>query len=294
MSHKQVLSQVRKLLEKSDTQPIYRFVQHLFFYLVVPKPLLMELSIVIISKNDATGLERTLKNVASLNTEILVYDAGSTDGSREIAVENGAILYNGVWECYGHIRYKAALLACHDWILMLHTGEVVDEALKESLRNIDLTNAKQVYRIQFKNYFGNKWLRHGEKGRYSHIRLANRKGVETVGETVDESLFLQAGIEVKNSKGYIIHHAIKDCNAFAKKVMNDALLSAARYQRQGRKASFIKLLFSPIFSFIKNYFFKLGFLDGWEGFFCAGMSGWYNFLKYNRLRELNEAIKTPL
>jgi (heptosyl)LPS beta-1,4-glucosyltransferase len=254
----------------------------------------MELSIVIINKNDAPGLERTLKSVADLNTEMLVYDTGSTDASKEKAIENGATVYNGDLECYRRIRYKAAQLATYDWILMLHTGEQADETLKESLRNLDFTKEKHVYRIQFKNYFGNRWLRHGEKGRYSHIRLANRKGVETVGETVDETLFLQAGITVKNITGHIIHHAIKDCNAFAKKVMKDALISATKYQRQGKKAGFIKLLFSPSFSFIKNYFFKLGFLDGWEGFFCAGMGAWHNFLKYTKLRELNETLKTPL
>ncbi len=254
----------------------------------------MELSIVIICKNDVAGIESTLKSVADLDVDILVYDAGSTDGSKEVALKNGARLHEGEWECYGRIRFKAAQLAKYDWILMLHTGEVIDDELKEALAHLDFTRQKQAYRVRFKNYFGNRWLRHGELGRYSYIRIANRKGVEITGGTVDEKLILHTGIEVKYIKGYIIHHTLKGSNFLAKKVMNDALLSAVNYHRKGKKAGSIKLFFSPTFSFIQNYFFKLGFLDGWEGYVCAKMGAWYTFLKYTRLRELNESFKTPL
>ncbi len=154
---------------------------------------------------------------------------------------------------------------------MLHTDEIVDDALMETLKHFDFTDQKKVYRIQFKNYFGNRWLLYGELGRYSHIRLANRSGVQIFDGRVQEKLFLQPGIEVRNIQGFIHHPAIKDCNTFSNKLMNDALLAAAKYQRQGKKASLFKLFVSPLFSFSKNYFFKLGFLDRWEGYVCAKM-----------------------
>ena len=254
----------------------------------------MELSIVIICKNDAAGIERTLTSADGLGANVLVYDSGSADGSKEIALKHKAQLYEGVEESYGHMRFKAAQLAKYDWILMLHTGEVIDDELKEALAHLDFTKIKMVYRIRFKNYFGAKWLRFGEWGRYSHIRLANRKAVKVKGNIVDEKIFSQTGIEIRSIRGYIIHYPIKSSSEFAKKIMNDAFLAATKYQRKGKKAGVIKLFFSPLFAFVKNYFLKLGFLDGQAGYVCAKMGAWYTFLKYTRLRELNVIAKTPL
>ena len=73
--------------------------------------------------------------------------------------------------------------------------------------------------------------------------------------------------------------------------MDYAYLCAEKYYRQGKKTTFINLFFSPTFTFIKNYFFNLGFLDGWQGFMCAKMSAWYTFLKYTRLKEMQQAEK---
>jgi hypothetical protein len=45
------------------------------------------------------------------------------------------------------------------------------------------------------------------------------------------------------------------------------------------------MFFSAVFSFIKNYFFKLGFLDGATGYHCARINARYTFLKYKKLNE---------
>ncbi len=251
----------------------------------------MELTIVIICKNDATGLVRTIQSIAGLDADILVYDFGSTDASRETASMYGARFYDGKCENYERMRYHASRLARHDWILMLHPGEVVDTALNNALKEIDLNRIKQVYRIRFKNYFGNRWLRHGELGQYTHIRLANREGIETDGESVYEQLFHRNGVLISKMNGYILHRTVKNLNDLSEKIMHDAMLWALRAHRQGKKTGIIKPFFSPAFSFFKNYFFKLGFLDGSEGYVCAKMGAWYNFLKYARLRELSHTIK---
>jgi hypothetical protein len=67
-----------------------------------------------------------------------------------------------------------------------------------------------------------------------------------------------------------------------------ALLNAEKYAANGRKSSWAKVCFSPVFSFLKYYFFNLGFLDGWQGLVCAGMTSYYTFLKYARLLEMNK------
>ena len=53
-------------------------------------------------------------------------------------------------------------------------------------------------------------------------------------------------------------------------------------------STWLKRYVSPAFTFSKHYFFEMGFLDGWEGFVSARMTAFYTFLKYARLRELEQ------
>ena len=70
--------------------------------------------------------------------------------------------------------------------------------------------------------------------------------------------------------------------------MGYASLSADKYLIQGRQVNFIKIYFSPLFAFVQNFIFKMGFRDGWKGFVCASMTAWYTFMKYTKLRELEK------
>ncbi len=249
----------------------------------------MELSIVIICKNGEELLSKVLDSVQGLGNEILFYDSGSCDRSKQIAKRYGAKIIEGKWEGYGRTRWKAAQLAQYDWILMLDADEVIDKELKQSISKINLQKLNVVYDLSYKNFFGDKHMRHGEWGNDSHVRLGNRKGVRTDGETVHEKLFVQPGIEIKKLQGYILHYTVKNSVDLANKQTEYAWLCAEKYFRQGKRTKFINLYFSPMFTFLKNYFFKLGFLDGWQGFVCAKMSAWYTFLKYSRLKEIHQS-----
>jgi hypothetical protein len=253
----------------------------------------MDLSIVVIAcKNDVSGTERTLRSIRGLNADVLLYDTSGTGFSRNTAAYYGARLSEGNWDGYDSVRFKAAGQALHDWILMLHTGEVPDELLCTSLRNFSEPNPYSVYRIRFKNKFGEKWLNHGERGGYWHIRMANKRGITLNCEKLNEQLLLQPGINIRQLKGHILHSPNKDRRAFVQRMKKDACIAAIRYHRQGRKVGLARLYLSPVAAFIKDYFLKLGFLDGREGYACAGLGARYNFLKYLRLRQLNRSTKT--
>lgn len=255
----------------------------------------MELSIVIIvCKRDAEGTAKTLQSLAGLSADVLLYDTSNTAISKQFAVQYNARFAEGEWEGYERVRFKAGKLAIYDWILMLHTGEMLDEELTASLRVFDRSRINKVYRIRFKNFFGSRWLCHGEWGGYYHIRLANRAGVDVTGGKINAQLFSQAGLVIQQLRGHILHSTIKDRNSLAEKMRKDALLAAMKYYRHGRRAGPIRVLISPLAAFIKHYFIKRGLLDGKDGFVCARMGAWYTFLKYNRLRELNQQLKRQL
>jgi glycosyltransferase involved in cell wall biosynthesis len=252
----------------------------------------MNISVIIICKNGSARLAETLESVQGIGKEILLYDSGSSDNSVEIARSYGAVIAHGTWEGYGRNRYKASRLAVCDWILMLDTDEVLDEELKEAILHIDLAKEDMVYNMRYKNYFGSKEMKFGEWGNDSHIRMANRKTVQIDQEIVHEKLFLQPGLHIKTLDGYIKHYTVNNSIDYARKAMEYAWLSADKYKSQGKQATFIKIYFAPLFSFLQNYIFKMGFRDGWKGFVCASMTAWYTFMKYTKLKEL-ERQATP-
>jgi glycosyltransferase involved in cell wall biosynthesis len=255
----------------------------------------MNISVVIICKNGSARLTETLESVQGIGKEILLYDSGSSDDSVQIAKAYGAVIARGPWEGYGRNRYKASQLAKYDWILMIDTDEVLDEELKEAILHVDLKEEQLVYNVRYKNFFGTKEMKFGEWGNDSHIRMANRKKVQIDQEIVHEKLFLQPGLRIKTLDGYINHYTVNDSIDYARKVMEYASLSADKYKSQGRHATFIKIYFAPAFAFIQYYFFKMGFRDGWKGFVCAGMTAWYTFIKYTKLKELEkQSISTEI
>ncbi|NOT52509.1 MAG: glycosyltransferase family 2 protein [Chitinophagaceae bacterium] len=247
-------------------------------------------SIVIICKNEADIIANTLQNLEGITDDIVVYDNGSTDGTIEIVRQHAVHLHQGKWEGFGKTKNKANALAKYDWILSLDADESMDEELKRSLLESDPPSVSIAYEMKFKNFLGNKFLRHGEWGRDDHIRFFNRTAVTWNDAPVHEELLLPVGSSVKKLKGYVLHQTMKDMQDYGDKMTKYAMMNAEKYYQLGKKASWFKIRFAPGFAFIQNYILRLGFLDGHAGYVCARMTAYYTFLKYARLRELTKGV----
>lgn len=252
----------------------------------------MNLSVVIIvSKHDAAGTERTIQSVTSLDADILLYDITRTAFAEAVAARYSTRFLKAAWEGYEQVRYHAARMAKFDWILMLHTGEVVDKKLHGSLRQFDYQSRGQAYRIRFLNRFEEKSQRYGYWIRDYRIRFANRTCVKVDNQRVNETIFSNQGVVVKRMKGAVLHSSVKNKKALQIKIIRDAMLAALKYHRLGRKPGIMRQFFSPPAAFIQQYFFKLGFLDGRAGFVFASKTALYSRLKYARLKELQAAVR---
>ncbi|MBC7947317.1 MAG: glycosyltransferase family 2 protein [Chitinophagaceae bacterium] len=244
-------------------------------------------SVVIICKNEASVLAATLRSLQGVTDDIVLYDNGSTDDTIAIANQFDVNVQRGAWEGFGKTKNKANDQAKYEWILSLDADERVDEDLKKSILAFEPPSNDIVYSIGFKNYLGDTLLEYGEWGHDSHIRLFNRRIVRWNDEAVHETLTFPVGYGTGKLKGYIHHRTMADLYEYAQKTVHYAMLSADKYYRQGKKASWFKIRLSPAFNFLNYYIIKLGFLDGQAGYTCAKMTAHYTFLKYARLRELH-------
>ena len=249
---------------------------------------MQKISVVIICRNEEDEIGRTLQSLSGLTDDIVVLDNGSTDNSKNIILDSGARLIEESWEGFGKTKNKATNFARYDWVLNLDADESIDEELKNSLLGLPLQNEYETFEIKFKNFFGDTYLRFGEWGNDKHIRLFNRKKVNWNEAVVHEGLILPDGVKIRKLRGFVLHYTVKNKAEFASKMLKYGQLNAEKYASEGKRSSWVRIYLAPVFSFLKYYIFKLGFLDGRAGFICAKMSSYYTHIKYARLLELNK------
>ena len=250
------------------------------------------LSVVIICRNEAHIIGKTIAAAQRFSNDVVVVDSGSSDGTQNIITNAGAKLVETKWEGYGMNKNKGVAAALHDWILSIDADEIVDDTLVSQLQTLTLNDTNVVYNIRFRAFLGDNMIRYGEWSNDKHIRLYNRTHTRWNEAAVHEGLVFPADTKTVTIKqGYIHHYTSKNIADFAAKTVNYAMLNAEKYFRQGKKAGWLQCRVAPAFSFVKNYLFRLGFLDGEAGYTVAKMNAWYTWLKYMRLRELNRNDK---
>jgi len=88
-----------------------------------------QLSVVIIARNEEKNIGRCIDSVKGIADEVVVLDSGSTDRTKEICLEKGAMFYVHAFD--GHIQQKnrAITYAKFPHILSLDADEALDETL---------------------------------------------------------------------------------------------------------------------------------------------------------------------
>ena len=252
------------------------------------------LSVVIITKNEAHIIGNTLQSLQGISDNIIIVDSGSTDDTIGICKKFNATIIETGWDGYGANKNKGINAAKNDWILSLDADEAIDPVLKEEILKLTPGNESAVYKLSFRNFFCNKRIRFGVWTTDKHIRLFNRKKVRWDNAEVHESLVLPPDVKLMSLRGKVLHYTVSNITEYSNKTVAYAKANAKKYWLRGKKAGFIKLYLAPAFNFLQHYIFRLGFLDGWEGYLICKTNAWYTFMKYAFLRELNKKGENAL
>jgi glycosyltransferase involved in cell wall biosynthesis len=255
---------------------------------------MVPVSIVIITKNEADIIGRSIDRAKLISHDIVVIDSGSIDGTAQIAREAGCRVYQKTWDGYAANKNKGIELAEHDWILSIDADEIPDDELILTISTLKLDDVNTVYDIKFRSYFGNKQIRFGKWGRDHHIRLFNRTRVRWSESPVHETLNIPAHTRRVRISGNLNHYSVKDVADFKNKSTNYAQLCAQKYYLDGKRSTAVKLYLSPLFNFIKNYIFYRGFLDGRAGLEIATLTLIHTRLKYNLLKNMEQQNVKPI
>jgi glycosyltransferase involved in cell wall biosynthesis len=225
--------------------------------------------------------------------EVVVVDSHSDDRTREIAASMGARVIERDWP--GHVAQKefAVRAAQNDWVFCIDADERVSPALREEIlriRDRGFDGAVGWKMPRMSSYLG-MWIRHGTWYPDLSLRLFDRRHGRWGGNDPHDRVELDG--RLGRLTNHLLHHPYRSFAEHLQTIDRYTTIMAQGMSDRGRKARLSDVVLRPAVRFVRFYFFKAGFLDGWRGLLLAYLAAYYARLKYAKLLVLQRQSKLP-
>nr|WP_315215441.1 glycosyltransferase family 2 protein [uncultured Flavobacterium sp.] len=276
------------------------------------------LTAIILTYNEEIHLQRCLDSLKGVVQEIFIIDSYSTDTTPEIAQRNGAQLLQNPWVNYSK-QFNWGLDNCPihtDWILRLDADEYLTPELQIEISNKlhKLDDSISGIEIPLKRIFLNRHMKSG-LGEIRMLRIFRKDKARLESRWMDEHIEILEGKTVAFKYSFADHN-LNDLgwwtakhNAYSNREVIDLLdvefnllerhstvkLSEQALHKRKLKLKYVKMpLFLRSFTyFVYRYIFRLGFLDGKEGFLWHFLQGWwYRTLVDAKIYEIKKQCGT--
>lgn len=242
----------------------------------------LDLSAVIVCRNNADTIERTLASVRPLAAEIIAVDSGSTDGTLELLEQYGAAITRADWRGYVATKQMALELATRRWALCLDSDESLEPDLAASIRAAlpeanDAPGDAPAFALNRKVWYAGRFLDHAWQPEW-RTRLVRRDLVpETIrwgGDDPHDALLVHPSAgPVRRLAGDLRHDTIGTIDRFLAQQVRLGAVAADSFAARGRTGSILRLATSPAGAFCKQLILKGAWRDGWRGWLAATASG---------------------
>lgn len=254
----------------------------------------MTLSVAIVAMDEEANIARTLESVRWAD-EIVLVDSGSKDRTCEIAGEFGAKIIIEPWRGYVAQKQYAVDLCTKDWVLLLDADEEISPGLADEIRSaLDQSNAVSGYWLPRKNLFLGRWMKHGGFYPDPKLRLFRRGQGFVTGHDPHDRCELKPGVpqRTRQFRNAMAHYTYPTLSYYLSHMNRYSSLGAELAVAQGhRRFSVANIVFRPLATFVYNYIFRLGFLDGREGLLLHLYHAVYVSWKYAKAWELARTEK---
>jgi glycosyltransferase involved in cell wall biosynthesis len=250
---------------------------------------MIKISAVIITFNEERNIGRCLNSLQGIADDIVVVDSFSTDNTEAIVKASGARFVSHAFE--GHIQQKnwAISQAQFPYVLSLDADEALDEDLKKAILKVKESWSADGYYLQrLTNYCG-RWIKHGLWYPDLKLRLWDSRKGQWGGQNPHDTFLMEKGATTKALEGHLLHYSIYTFEEHLAQIRKFTDISSKAAFVNGKRSSYFKLVFSPLLKFLRAYIFRLGFLDGKEGWMIARWSAYATYLKYSKLMRLQKA-----
>ncbi len=251
-------------------------------------------SVVIITLNESRNIERALLSVKGLTDDMVVVDSGSVDDTVALARKLGARVIERPWEGYSAAKNYGNSQAAYPWILSLDADEALSPELVFSIRQHVKEGIPECRVFMFNRLtnYCDRWIYHSGWYPDRKIRIWHRDFARWEGSIHEKVVFTEKP-EMVYLKGDLYHYSYYSVKEHKKQIDLFTTLSAEDLFSKEKRAGYTRILFSPVAKFLRDYLFRLGFLDGWEGWKICSLSARAVYLKYVKLQRLWRATVRP-
>lgn len=223
-----------------------------------------KISVIIITKNAANIIERTLKSVTWAD-EIVVVDVKSNDETKNITKKYTQTIYdfNSDTKFVEPVRNFAISKATHEWILLLDADEEVSDGLKNKIKSLVSNKEVDIYDVPRKNIIFNKWVKAGMWPDYQ--RRLFRKGHVEWSDTIHAVPIVKGNIKKldPSEKNCIIHHHYQTIEQYIDRL--NSYTSIEALQKKGNQTSVEKTLKEGFAEFQKRFYSEEGYSESMHG-----------------------------
>lgn len=246
----------------------------------------MSLSVVIITRNEAAHIGACIESVRWAD-EIVVLDSGSDDGTAEICRGLGAKVEITDWPGFGLQKNRAIARATGDWVLSLDADERVTPELRADIeRAMAAPGDAAAFSMPRLSRYCTRYMRHSGWWPDPVTRLFRSGRARFSDDLVHERLIVDG--PVADLASPLVHEAFEGLEEVLDKVNRYSSAGAQMLHAKGRRASLAGAVARGLWSFVRTYVLRVGFLDGREGFMLAVSNAEGTYYRYLKLMLLQE------
>ncbi|HUH88688.1 MAG TPA: glycosyltransferase family 2 protein, partial [Pusillimonas sp.] len=176
---------------------------------------------------------------------------------------------------------RALDLATCEWVLSIDADERVTPELAQAIQQAMARPVAQAYKMARLSNFCGRWIRHSGWWPDHVLRLFKRGTARFTDVAVHERV--QAQGSVATLEAHFLHYPYADMAALISKVNRYSSDAAQMMHAKGRRTSVLGAVGHAVWTFIRIYLIRRGFLDGREGFILAVTAACGSFFRYAKL-----------
>ena len=249
----------------------------------------LPISVCVISGAEVHRIRRALESVAAWSNEIIVVlNEDVRDGTDAVAEGFGAKVFRESWKGFIGQKQSAAEKATQPWLLNLDADEVITPELANEICQavISPTTAHAAYEFPRLTFYCGRWIRHGDWYPDRVLRLWQRGKAHWAGQEP------HARLEVTGAVGRLRSDVLHNTNEnLARQIGNIVPYQTASVKQcleKAQSAGWTQHVLRPAWRFFRAYFVRLGFLDGWRGFYIAALNAFSVLTRYAMVREARQ------
>jgi glycosyltransferase involved in cell wall biosynthesis len=252
------------------------------------------LSVVILAKDEAAYIQRSVASALRFADDVVVVDSGSMDGTQELALAAGARVEEQPWLGYSAQRNRGAELARHDWIFQLDADELVTADLEAEIRRTLAggPDPRDGFTVQRRSDFLGCLLPNDTRlsKQRGFVRLYHRRhsGYDP-NQLVHEEVVV--GGRMVPLGGLLLHWRGETIDHIAGVFNRYASIEAEALRREGVVARPVQVLTRPVMRFLWVYVWKRAYRLGARGLIYAVFKSYSEFLRYGKLWESRHAAQ---